>query len=122
MIELYERGVLQHIAPPKIRAIRRMAIKRVEELFFRGRQTEAHIREFVVDEPGIKTGDEAAGHRSREDQGEERGDCDTEQAEGGVSEGLEVREGGRWGREEAVFAEDGEAREEHRDVDCEGCA
>lgn len=80
VVELDERGVLEHVAPPQVRLVGRVAVEGVEELLLRRRQAQAHPRELVVDQAGVEAGDERAGHGGDEDEGSEGGDVALEGA------------------------------------------
>lgn len=98
-----------------------MRVKFVKEFGFRRREAVAHVGEFVVDEAGIQTGYEAAGHGCDENEDEEAGDGFAEYGELGGGELREDCEAFPWFLDESVLAQDGEAVPEHGGVADECC-
>lgn len=97
MIELNEARVLEGIAPVEIGAVGRAAVEGIEEFGFRWGEAVAHVWELVVDEAGVKPGDEGAGEDGREDEESEGGDATAEGAYVWVAEFVgDEFEGGCW--------------------------
>lgn len=97
MIELNEARVLEGIAPVEIGAVGRATIKRIKEFGFRRGEAVAHVRELVVDEAGVKPGDESAGEDGGENEERERGDATAEGTDGWVAEFVgDESESGWW--------------------------
>lgn len=68
VVELDGAGVFEHVAPPQVRAVFLAGVELVPQLRLGRGETEAHLGEFVVDEAGVETGDQATGHGSEEDE------------------------------------------------------
>jgi hypothetical protein len=61
MIELYGRRVLQHVPPPAVREIGSTSVSSwIVELRERGDDSLSHLRELVVDEASVESGDKSA--------------------------------------------------------------
>ena len=116
MVELDGAGVLEHVAPPEIRAVGLTRIVVVPELGGRRREAKAHHGELVVDEACIETGNESAGERGGEDEDGEAGDGAAEGREGGVLQSRDHLKSTGGVSEQTAGAEDGEGRDEHPGV------
>lgn len=68
VVELDEAGVLEHVAPPQIRAVFLAGVELVPQLSLWRGEAEAHLGELVVDEAGVETGNQATRHGSEEDE------------------------------------------------------
>lgn len=120
VIELDETGVFKHVAPPEVGAILLARVEFVEQLGLGRSVAKTHLGELVVDETGIETGDQGAGHGSEEDETGDAKDRASKSAEGGVLNRLDGRSGGGGVGEHAAGAEDGDTRHEHPGVAEEG--
>ena len=58
MIELDSGRVLEDVAPPEVRLIKALRVRRIKELVGRRRKTPTHEREFVVQKTRVKASNE----------------------------------------------------------------
>ena len=81
MVQLDERGVLKHVAPPEVRMVSLAAVEGIEELRLGRHVALAHLGELVVDETGIKTSDQGAGKNGGKNKAGKEEDRTTENLE-----------------------------------------
>lgn len=68
VVELHGAGVLEHVAPPQVRVVFLAGVELVPQLRLWRGEAETHLGEFVVDEAGVETGNQATRHGSKEDE------------------------------------------------------
>jgi hypothetical protein len=117
VVQLHERRVLEHVAPPEVRLVRHMAVEGVKQLLLGRGQAKAHPGKFIVDEASIETRDERTRHGGGEDQEHETGHRTAEETQSRVLQRANLLGGfGRVGQH-AMFLENGQAGVDHGAVD-----
>lgn len=116
VVHLDGAGVLEHVAPPEIGVVFLAGVELVKELLFGREQANTHLREFVVDETSIQTGDETTGHGSNKGKTSNSPDKASEGLDVRVSNALGDLEGGSGILQPLVSAQNSETRDEHPGV------
>jgi hypothetical protein len=121
VVELNEDGVLEHVAPPQVGLVWDVAVEGVEHLALGREDALAHPGEVVVNQTGVETSDQGAGHGGCEDESAESGCEAAEGSECGRLESFESFQALFGVGEKTVLTQDRKAVPEHVGVSDEGC-